>query len=844
MATEPDVMTIAELLAKHGIELASTEPGRHYTTCPRCSRNRSKAHQGTKVLGVTIEDDGSVHWGCNHCTWTGPEKGSGQRQELQNYAYRDTDGVPRFRKVRNLPGRSPRFWLEQPDGRGGWKRGTKGVDTKILYRVDEVTKAINQGHCIAVAEGEKDVDNLWRIGIAATCNAHGASEPGKQPKWTKAHGEQLRDADVVVFNDNDAAGYAHADATCKLSLGIAKRVRRLDLAPHWMDMPTGADISDWLARGRTREELVALIAQAPDYAAPEPEPNQEPKPTDFDAEIERIAKLSVVEYEQQRKQAAQRLDVRASILDKLVQAERLRLNPDADDGKQGHAISFSEPEPWPEPMDGAALLNGIASAIRSHVVMSDHCRDTTTLWTLHAYLIDRFLVSPRLGVRSPIKQCGKTTLFDVLARLTPRSLSTQNVSPAVIFRVVEAHGPTLYIDEGDTFLKTGERADEMRGILNGNRKGSTVLRTVGDDHEPRAFSTYCACAIALIGELPDTIHDRSVIVDLKRRLRSERITPFRPDRADHLDVLARKAARWAKDHADSIAERDPEMPPGIINREADNWRPLLAIAHEAGGEWPERIRAAVLAAHDAAAAEQGSWIELLLGDVRNTFAQLGGAPVTELFATSADLEIPSKALVETLIAIEGRPWGEMGKSRKPMTQNRLARMLSPLKIFPGKVGPEDARLQGYKLGQFKDAFERLLAPEGASQPDIRTKAHEIRTSDDFKVDSPDDGCPVAKCEKPNNDGLLSRCPVAKRGTGEKTQMRTNGGTDTSFTPHRIRELSRWCLDRAEAQRQAKGGEFDQSVIERDLRAALWQEAADAGEVERAFEAVMRIMFDA
>ena len=218
--------------------------------------------------------------------------------------------------------------------------------------------------------------------------------------------------------------------------------------------------------------------------------------------------------------------------------------------------------------------------------------------------------------------------------------------------------------------------------------------------------------------------------------------------------------------------------------------------------------------------------------------------MTELFATSADLEIPSKALVETLIAIEGRPWGEMGKSRKPMTQNRLARMLSPLKIFPGKVGPEDARLQGYKLGQFKDAFERLLAPEGASQPDIRTKAHEIRTSDDFKVDSPDDGCPVAKCEKPNNDGLLSRCPVAKRGTGEKTQMRTNGGTDTSFTPHRIRELSRWCLDRAEAQRQAKGGEFDQSVIERDLRAALWQEAADAGEVERAFEAVIRIMFDA
>ena len=58
-----------------------------------------------------------------------------------------------------------------------------------------------------------------------------------------------------MFNDNDAAGYAHADATCKLSLGIAKRVRRLDLAPHWPEIPKGGDVSDWLAAGHNGEEL-------------------------------------------------------------------------------------------------------------------------------------------------------------------------------------------------------------------------------------------------------------------------------------------------------------------------------------------------------------------------------------------------------------------------------------------------------------------------------------------------------------------------------------------------------------------------------------------------------------
>ena len=93
--------------------------------------------------------------------------------------------MPRFRKVRNLPGREPRFWLEQPDGRGGWIRGTKGVETKLIYRADEVKKAIAEGRIIACVEGEKDCDNLWALGIAATCNAHGASEPGKRAEMDK-----------------------------------------------------------------------------------------------------------------------------------------------------------------------------------------------------------------------------------------------------------------------------------------------------------------------------------------------------------------------------------------------------------------------------------------------------------------------------------------------------------------------------------------------------------------------------------------------------------------------------------------------------------------------------------
>jgi hypothetical protein len=276
-------MSPEALLLKHGVRLEHYEPGRHYTTCPQCSRDRSTAaHRNADVLGVTIKADGSVHWGCNHCGWTGPEKGNGAGwPPLAAYLYCDQTGAVRFRKVRNSPGREPRFWVEQPNGNGGWIKNAKGVDTSILYRVDEVAKAIADGRTIAVVEGEKDADRLWSIGIAATCNAHGASEWGKKPKWSRAHSEQLKGADIVVLNDNDQPGYAHAEATCKLSLGLAKLVRRLDLKLHWPGMPEGGDVSDWLDRGHTRAELEALIADAPPAERDEPPPASEPSSTNW-----------------------------------------------------------------------------------------------------------------------------------------------------------------------------------------------------------------------------------------------------------------------------------------------------------------------------------------------------------------------------------------------------------------------------------------------------------------------------------------------------------------------------------------------------------------------------------
>jgi hypothetical protein len=71
------------------------------------------------------------------------------------------------------------------------------------------------------------------------------------------------------------------------------------------------------------------------------------------AEIRRLVSLSKIQYERQRDAAVKLLGLRASVVDKLVKLER---DKTAGDGKQGRAVNFQDPEPWPEPIDGAALL--------------------------------------------------------------------------------------------------------------------------------------------------------------------------------------------------------------------------------------------------------------------------------------------------------------------------------------------------------------------------------------------------------------------------------------------------------------------------------------------------------
>jgi hypothetical protein len=226
--------------------------------------------------------------------------------------------------------------------------------------------------------------------------------------------------------------------------------------------------------------------------------------------------------------------------------------------------------------------------------------------------------------------------------------------------------------------------------------------------------------------------------------------------------------------------------------------------------------------------DDASRLEMLLADIRNIFTRWGS-------------EISSAALVAELVKIEGRPWAEMGRAHRALTQNMLARLLRPLGIGPGKIGPEDGRVNGYLRHQFEEAFGRYLASNGGEQPDSRTERDERGTSDISQPDSPTPGCPVVKSQKSSNGGVLSGCPVVKEGAKEGVSHALDGG-QVGLSNRRISELADWYQNRAHANAQETGGDTRTAELDADLRMILRGEVLDGEQVELEFERVMADVF--
>ena len=424
-----------------------------------------------------------------------------------------------------------------------------------------------------------------------------------------------------------------------------------------------------------------------------------------EARIAELAQLPRLKYEVIREAEAKALKIRVSVLDGLVEAAR------PDGGNEEGGDPFEVVEPWPDPVDGAALLDALKSTVERFCVLPEHSAPLMAAWVLHAWAHDASDISPILAFVSPEKRCGKTTALSVIWALAPRTMHAVNISTAVLFRVVEKYMPTMLIDEADTFLEANE---ELRGVLNGghNRLSAYVWRTVGDDHEPRQFKVWSPKCIAMIGKLPDTLEDRALVVRLRRKQEGEKIERFRADRLNEFLHLRRKAARWVEENAFRLRDMDPIIPDALNDRAQDNARAICAIADVAGGRWPELIRSALV----GAAAVQGD-------DEPQSAGVLLLRDIAEIFDAKGIAGIGSTDLCTALCELEESPWSEW-RGGRPISTRGIAKLLKPYGIIPKR----DRTHNIYRRIDFADAFKRYLSDGFQNSPTSSSSSTPAETS--------------------------------------------------------------------------------------------------------------------
>jgi hypothetical protein len=336
-------------------------------------------------------------------------------------------------------------------------------------------------------------------------------------------------------------------------------------------------------------------------------------------------------------------------------------------------------------------------------------------------VFDKFMVTPRLLLTSPVRGCGKTVALDVLDRLVARSELTDNITAAAIYDTIDSDRCTLLIDEVDNLEMSAKSA--LRAVLNsGHRKGRSFKRGTGK--QARRYVTFAPIALASIGVLPLPLMSRSIVIHMVRHTDARR--RFDSENTQELDLAYQHIRAWARDVVTKpdpdmarniVLDIDPDLPIELRGRTADNWRPLIALADACSAAWGALAREAALAfakiEHDEDA------VVILLRDIRDMFDAHG-----------VD-RIKSRELVDALNAIEDGLWSEW-RGRK-LTPSELARLLRPLHIRPrsiwsGPRGPGVSSAKGYHRADFDAAWRAYCPADEDGTPAQQSTIKHLRSA--------------------------------------------------------------------------------------------------------------------
>jgi len=538
------------------------------------------------------------------------------------YSYKDGNGKLRYQQVRFEP---KGFRFRRPDGAGNWIWNLQDV-SKVLYRLPELANAKE----VVVAEGEKDVETLRRVGFIATCN------PGGAGKWAEEYSKHLTDKKVIVLQDDDEPGRKHALAVAQSVARYATEVKLL------LPFAGAKDFTEWIERGGTRKEFEKLVVKTKPF-----EPTEATTATAVEGTKETMP-----------------------------------------------------PGDWrAKPLRGVWTVAVPETFFLDYLVLPTGIALVASLWAIGTHIFETFESFPYLTITSPAKRCGKTRFGELLELICARPVMSVNISEAALFRSIAKEKPTVIIDEAEALRnRESERAQYILSILqSGYRQRAFVLRCVGRSYEVEKFPVYCPKAILAIGNLPDTLMDRSIVVSMRRHLPTEVVARFRHRSASEQALgIVSAITSWMEKHKSEIAKAYHKQKLNFLkDREADIWEPLFAIASVAV---PERLDELKQIATRLSSEKAGLDVDdteglRLLADIR---AICGSTKQRHLATTQLILKLKSD--------MESH-WGE------DLTPVKLARLLRPFGISSRQLWVGGSNVRGYAYEELKSAFDRYLSSE-------------------------------------------------------------------------------------------------------------------------------------
>jgi hypothetical protein len=350
-------------------------------------------------------------------------------------------------------------------------------------------------------------------------------------------------------------------------------------------------------------------------------------------------------------------------------------------------------------------LDAVEARLAKHIVCTPAQRVILTLYPPFTHVHAQFPFFVRVAVSSPEPECGKSTTLKILALLCYRVVDSDDINAANLRRMKEAYGSiTLVLDEITDVIA---KSDELDTILrSGFERGRRAIRLVKDSAGNLVHEEYpvdMPAVVAGLTTLRGALSTRCLHIRLQPKPADLEVEDVWTESAEAaLLKLSSKLARWAQDSGTALTLQ-PQYPSTIRGRKKHCSQALLSIAEQAGTEWAEKARAAVVELLGDSADFNEVPSQILLRDIRAIFTDLKVE------------ELSSRELVTKLHGRSESAWDGSDGSRA-ISQYRLASMLRPYNILPGMTGPTHQRVRGYRRDQFlkpDTVFSSRTPPEGA-----------------------------------------------------------------------------------------------------------------------------------